>query len=67
MTQKDKKNYVAPKMHVLQLCTEGIIAGSITGLAPDSDDSEFGTNYRRGWSCSDFGSSSNETWNHEWE
>ena len=65
MTQKDKKNYVAPKMHVLQLCTEGIMAMSGQGF--DSDDSEFGTNYRRGWSSSDFGSSSNEIWNHEWE
>ena len=66
MTQKDKKNYVAPKMHVLQLCTEGIIAMSGQGF--DSDDSEFGAPAKsRGWSCSDFGSSSNETWNHEWE
>ena len=55
MTQKDKKNYVAPEMRVLQLCTERIIAGSITGSAPDSDDSEFGTNHRRGWSSDDFG------------
>ena len=66
MTQKQKKNYDSPQMHVLQFCTEGIIAGSITGSASDSDDSEFGVSkHRTGWDSSNFNSGG--TWNHEWE
>ena len=50
MTQKDKKNYVAPKMHVLQLCTEGIIAmsGQGTDTNNDYDFGGRGANERRG-------------------
>ena len=66
MTQKQKKNYVAPQMHVLQLSTQGLIAGSITGSAPDSDDSEFGTSNHH--NQLDFNNlNRGETWNHEWE
>lgn len=37
-----KKPYVAPQSSMLHLQPERMMAGSITGSAPDSDDSEFG-------------------------
>ena len=65
MTQKDKKNYVAPKMHVLQLCTEGIIAMSGQGTDTNNghDFGGRGTNERRqGWSTN-----WDNNWEHTWE
>lgn len=42
MKQKQKKNYLAPHINVLQFAAQGIIASSLTGSGSDSVDSEFG-------------------------
>lgn len=55
-----KKEYLTPTCNVVNIETTQILAGSITGSAPDSDDSEFGaTKQRRGeWG---------NLWEHNWE
>ena len=58
-----KKEYITPKCKVVNIEFSQMLANSITGSAPDSDDSEFGTNHRRGWSTDDFGG--DNQWNHE--
>ena len=41
--KKEKKNYVCPSCEVVEMETQqAMLSGSITGSAPDSDDSEFG-------------------------
>ena len=48
MKQAKKKDYVAPACEIVEIAIEEMLAGSITGSAPDSDDSEFGSpSYRR--------------------
>lgn len=42
-----KKEYIKPTSEELQVHTLQMLAGSITGSAPDSDDSEFGAPLRR--------------------
>ena len=47
--KKEKKNYVCPSCEVIEIETAQMLANSITGSAPDSDDSEFGgASVRRG-------------------
>ena len=51
MTQTDNNRlpYAAPCCDVIEIETAQMLAGSITGSAPDSDDSEFGeASERRG-------------------
>ena len=51
MTQTDNNRlpYAAPRCEVIEIETAQMLAGSITGSAPDSDDSEFGeASERRG-------------------
>ena len=44
-----KKEYVKPTSEEIQIETSQMITSSITGYAPDSDDSEFGAPmHRRG-------------------
>ena len=44
-----KKEYIKPTSEEMQIDTSQMLASSITGYAPDSDDSEFGAPmYRRG-------------------
>ena len=59
-----KKEYITPTCVIVSIGISHMLANSITGSAPDSDDSEFGTNHRRGWSSDDFGG--DNQWNHEW-
>ena len=42
-----KKEYVKPTSEEIQIETSQIITSSITGSAPDSDDSEFGAPMQR--------------------
>ena len=37
-----KKLYTPPAMNIVEIECESMLANSITGSAPDSDDSEFG-------------------------
>ena len=55
-----KKEYLSPTCRVVKIEPAQMLAGSITGSAPDSDDSEFGApvQRRREWG---------EHWEHEWE
>ena len=40
--KKEKKNYVCPSCEVVEMETQqAMLSNSITGSAPDSDDSEF--------------------------
>ena len=41
---KERKIYITPSMNIVEIECESMLAGSITGIAPDSDDSEFGSN-----------------------
>ena len=48
-TDNDRLPYAAPRCEVIEIETAQMLAGSVTGSAPDSDDSEFGaTKQRRG-------------------
>lgn len=49
MKQKNTKKefYTAPVMTLVEIETLQILAGSFTGNAPDSDDSEFGAPVQR--------------------
>ena len=42
-TDNDRLPYAAPRCEVIEIETAQMLAGSVTGSAPDSDDSEFGT------------------------
>jgi hypothetical protein len=42
-----KKEYVKPTSEEIQIETSQMITSSITGYAPDSDDSEFGAPLQR--------------------
>lgn len=42
-----KKEYVKPTSEEIQIETSQMITSSITGYAPDSDDSEFGAPMQR--------------------
>ena len=55
-----KKKYIAPVCVAVNATVCQMLASSITGSAPDSDDSEFGTPmHRRGeWG---------NLWEHKWE
>ena len=46
-----KKEYITPTCEVIKVAFTQMLASSITGSAPDSDDSEFGVPARRreGW------------------
>ena len=46
-----KKEYITPTCEVIKVAVTQMLASSITGSAPDSDDSEFGVSARRseGW------------------
>ena len=51
MTQTDNNRlpYAAPRCEVIEIETAQMLANSITGSSPDSDDSEFGgASERRG-------------------
>ena len=51
MTQTDNNRlpYAAPRCEVIEIETAQMLANSVTGSAPDSDDSEFGgASERRG-------------------
>ena len=39
---KERKIYITPSMNIVEIECESMLASSITGSAPDSDDSEFG-------------------------
>ena len=51
-----KEFYTPPVMTLVEIETSRILAGSFTGNAQDSDDSEFGAPAKR-----------NETWGNLWE
>ena len=51
-----KEFYTPPVMTLVEIETSQILAGSFTGNAPDSDDSEFGAPAQR-----------RETWGNLWE
>ena len=56
MIEPMKKEYIKPMSEEVKIETSQILAGSFTGNAPDSDDSEFGgAKERRG------------TWGNLWE
>ena len=40
--KQTKKLYTPPSMNIVEIECESMLAGSITGIAPDSNDSEFG-------------------------
>ena len=40
--RQTKKLYTTPAMNIVEIECESMLANSITGSAPDSDDSEFG-------------------------
>ena len=40
--RQTKKLYSPPAMNIVEIECESMLANSITGSAPDSDDSEFG-------------------------
>ena len=40
--RQTKKLYTPPSMNIVEIECESMLANSITGSAPDSDDSEFG-------------------------
>ena len=40
--RQTKKLYTSPAMNIVEIECESMLANSITGSAPDSDDSEFG-------------------------
>ena len=40
--RQTKKLYTPPSMNIVEIECESMLASSITGFAPDSDDSEFG-------------------------
>ncbi|MBQ8257536.1 MAG: hypothetical protein IJY98_06450 [Bacteroidaceae bacterium] len=42
-----KEFYIPPAMTVVEIGTSLVLAGSFTGNAPDSDDSEFGAPVQR--------------------
>ena len=50
-----KKVYIKPMSEEVKIETSQILAGSFTGNAPDSDDSEFGAPAKR-----------SETWGNLW-
>ena len=45
--RQTKKLYSPPAMNIVEIECESMLAGSITGSAPDSDDSEFGAPMQR--------------------
>ena len=51
-----KEFYIPPVMTMVEIGTSLVLAGSFTGNAPDSDDSEFGAPTQR-----------RETWGDLWE
>ena len=40
--KQTKQPYTPPAMNIVEIECESMLTGSITGSAPDSDDSEFG-------------------------
>ena len=40
--RQTKKLYTPPSMNIVEIECESMLAGSITGIAPDCNDSEFG-------------------------
>ena len=56
MIEPMKKEYIKPMSEEVKIETSQILAGSFTGNAPDSDDSEFGAPAQR-----------RETWGNLWE
>ena len=47
MIEPMKKEYIKPMSEEVKIETSQILAGSFTGNAPDSDDSEFGGAHER--------------------
>ena len=45
--RQTKKLYTPPAMNIVEIECESMLANSITGYAPDSDDSEFGAPMQR--------------------
>ena len=45
--RQTKKLYTPPAMNIVEIECESMLASSITGSAPDSDDSEFGAPMQR--------------------
>ena len=45
--RQTKKLYTTPAMNIVEIECESMLANSITGSAPDSDDSEFGAPMQR--------------------
>ena len=45
--RQTKKLYTPPAMNIVKIECESMLANSITGSAPDSDDSEFGAPAQR--------------------
>ena len=45
--RQTKKLYTTPAMNIVKIECESMLANSITGSAPDSDDSEFGAPAQR--------------------
>ena len=56
MIEPMKKEYIKPMSEEVKIETSQILAGSFTGNAPDSDDSEFGAPAKR-----------SETWGNLWQ
>ena len=55
-----KKEYITPKCKVVNIEFSQMLASSITGSAPDSDDSEFGAPMQRRGEWGNL-------WEHKWE
>ena len=45
--KQTKQPYTPPAMNIVEIECESMLTGSITGSAPDSDDSEFGAPMQR--------------------
>ena len=55
-----KKEYITPTCVIVNIGISHMLASSITGSAPDSDDSEFGAPMQRRGECGNL-------WGHKWE
>ena len=55
-----KKEYITPTCEVIKVAFTQMLASSITGSAPDSDDSEFGAPMQRRGEWGNL-------WEHKWE
>ena len=55
-----KKSYIKPVSEVAKIEVSHMLASSITGSAPDSDDSEFGAPMQRRGEWGNL-------WEHKWE